>query len=122
MLPSREEACTLQAKCISHKSKAAYGRLQSAHFKTHATSHNRLADSHRLMGQWYRVKLESASDALCLHYELQVRFHMLRAEYHQERFICCQKMAVEHEKKSEAHEMLFDYLQHKIARRRIKEE
>lgn len=61
--------------------------------------------------------METVSDsALHLHYELKVRYHMLQAEQHRERFIQYQGMAIEHGKKAEAHGMLSDYLQHKIAK------
>lgn len=120
MLQSRGEVCKLQAKSKFHESKASYRRLQAAHFKTQATSHSRLCDSHWLMEQWYKVKMEAVSDStLRLQYELKARYHLLQVEHHRERFTYYREIAIEHGKKAEAHELLFDYLQHKMAKRRI---
>ncbi|HEY9596060.1 MAG TPA: hypothetical protein V6C65_34350 [Allocoleopsis sp.] len=115
---SKFEVCQLEAKLKLHKSQAIHQNLQADSFRTLAAGYAFMSDSHWLKVQWYRLKLETNSDStLHLHYELKARYHMLQAEHHREHFTYCRWMAIEHGKKAEAHEMLSDYLQSKVAKR-----
>lgn len=115
---SKFEVCQLEAKLKLHKSQAIFQNLQAVSFRILATGFARVSDSHLLMAQRYRLKLETISDnALYLHYELKAEYHMLQAEQHRERFTHYRWLAIEHGKKAEAHEMLSDYLQHKVAKK-----
>lgn len=115
---SKFEVCQLEAKLKLHKLQAILQNLQADSFKTLAASHACMSDIHWLRAQWYRLKLETDSDnALHLHYELGTRYHMLQAEQHRERFTHYRWMAIEHGKKAEAHAMLCDYLQRKVAKK-----
>jgi len=115
---SEFEVCQLEAKLKLHKSQAILQNLKADGFKTLAASHARMSDSHWLKAQWYKLKLETDSDsALHLHYELRSRYHLLQAEQHREHFTHYRWLAIDHAKKAEAHEMLCDYLQHKVAKR-----
>jgi len=115
---SRFEVYQLRFKLKMHQSQAVQENLQAASFRIQATSHALVSNSHWLRARRYQLKLVANSDnALKLNYDLKARYHMLQAEQRRERFIDCQCMAIEHEKRASAHEMLTDYLQNKIAKR-----
>ncbi|WP_416676063.1 hypothetical protein [Egbenema bharatensis] len=122
-LCSRVEVEQLKAKLKLHELHVVQQNLQAVSYRTRATSHARISDSHWLISQRYKLKLETDPEgALHLHYELKVRYHLLQAEQHREHFTHYRWLAIEYEKKAEAHEMLCDYLQHKVAKRQPVEE